>query len=99
MPVAASASTSIQSTRNNELLWVFELGCTHVDSDALHHAIADVEVERLNTRICKQSYFCLCCEGSLVEILSYTPRGIAAHHGLRAVGIKDAHTIIGLRNW
>ena len=89
-------STPIQSTRNNELPWVFELGCAHVDGDALHHAIANVEDKRLDARICKQSYLCLCCKGSLVEIFPDTPRGIAAHHRLRAVGIENTHTVVGL---
>ena len=82
--------------RNDELLWVFELGCAHVDGDALHHAVADVEIERLDTGICKQSYIGLYCQTAFVEVFSNTPLGIATHHRLRAVGIEDTHTVVGL---
>ena len=57
-----------------------------------------MEIERFDTRECEQAYLCLCCQGSFIEIFSDTPRGIAAHHGFRAVGIEDAHGKVGLRN-
>ena len=32
--------------------------------------------------------------GLFVEILAYTARGIATHHGFGAVGIEDAHGVV-----
>ena len=40
--------------------------------------------------------FFFVCQPSLVEIFSYAPRSIAAHHGLTAVGIENAHGEVGL---
>ena len=54
--------------------------------------------ERLDTREGQQADFCLIGQSALIEILADAARGIAAHHGLRAVGIEDAHGEVGLGN-
>lgn len=32
----------------------------------------------------------------LVEVLANAAAGVAAHHGLRTVGVEDAHAVVGI---
>ncbi len=72
-----------------------QLRGTHIDRNRLHHPVGDVQVKHLYTGEGLKSDDSLVGQTAFVNILADTARGVAAHLGLRAIGIEHAHTEIG----
>ena len=77
------------SASSYKLFFVFEYRLQHVHRDTLHNVIKDMQIEYLDARQRKQTNLSLLVTiplhnrvGLLIEILSNTPRRIAAHHCL-----------------
>ena len=80
-----------------ELALVGKHGGEHIDRDAAHGvALGQVQAQRLHAREREQADDCAVGDALLVEVLADAARGVAAHHGLRAVGVEDAHGEVGL---
>ena len=86
----------VQSSGSDELCGIFQYRFAHIHGDALYDVIGDMQIEHLDARQRQQTDLCLRGEAFPKEVFSDTSRGVAAHHGLTAVGIEDAHGEVGL---